>query len=150
MTPIQIPAGFMVSDELESVQESVPITHTNAIDEPTPTPVAQPQQAASTVPLGGTTVSFITTLEKDLNVAENWVKTAAADVEKVLTKVQGAEPAILTATSAVVTNVEAFLAAATPAVAGEGLNFPADSVAYASFLTLWKSFEALGAAVKSL
>lgn len=88
-------------------------------------------------------MSILSTLENDVNIAETWIKSAASKVEALI-KGGSAIPAEV---ATVVADTEAFLAAATPAVAGEGLNFPADSVAYAAFVKLVGDWQKLGATV---
>lgn len=99
-------------------------------------------------------MSALTTIENDINVAETWVKSAASKVETLFQKAEKLEPAVAADIAALVTKGEAFLAAATPAVAGEGLNFPADSVAYAAFAAFLAQWQATAttviAAVKAL
>lgn len=96
----------------------------------------------------------LTTVETDINIAETWVKSAASKVETLFSKAEALEPAVAADITALVTKGEAFLAAATPAVAGEGLNFPADSVAYAAFAAFLAQWQAtattVAAAVKTL
>lgn len=88
-------------------------------------------------------MSALDTVEKDINIAETWIKSIAAKIAAKVDAGEKIEPEL----ADVVTKTEAFLAAATPAVAGEGLNFPADSVAYAAFVALVASWQAAGAAI---
>lgn len=94
-----------------------------------------------------TTVSIASTIEKDINIAETYVSAIATKVEGIVTKAEALEPAFATALSGLVAKTETFLASASPAVVGEGLNFPADSVAYASFVALFTEFQSVAATI---
>jgi hypothetical protein len=88
-------------------------------------------------------MSILSTVEGDINIAETWIKSLASKVEALISGGKAVPSEVAT----IVTDTEAFLAAATPAVAGEGLNFPADSVAYASFVKLVGDWQKLGATI---
>jgi hypothetical protein len=110
----------------------------------------QPAQAKeNTVSIVSSIESGITTVEKDINIAEVWVTDIAAKVAGFVTKAEALEPAVATALSSLVTKLQAFLAASTPAVVGEGLNFPADSVAYTSFEALVAEFQSVAKLIAS-
>jgi hypothetical protein len=94
-------------------------------------------------------MSFIDTVKKDINIAETWISSISSKVKAIFTKAEVLEPAIAEGLSALVTKTESFLAAATPAVVGEGLNFPADSVAYAAFEDLVAEFQSLASTLKA-
>lgn len=92
-------------------------------------------------------MSILNTIEKDINIGEVWISTAVVKVKQFLAKGESLAPDFVVALANAVQASEDFLAAATPAVAGEGLNFPADSVAYAKFVALvsaWQKLAALG------
>jgi hypothetical protein len=90
---------------------------------------------------------ILSTIEKDINIAETWVTSAASKVEQAFAKGATLAPEIVSDLTTVVSTTEDFLAAATPAVAGDGLNFPADSVAYAKFVALVAAWQKLGVTV---
>lgn len=129
-----------------------------------PTPTPTPEISTSTIPevpeqpvvvaVQETKVSVLTTVEKDINIAETWITSAATKVETLFSKAIALEPTVAADIAALVTKTETFLATATPAIAGEGLNFPADSVAYAAFTAMVAQWQATAStiltAVKSL
>lgn len=85
---------------------------------------------------------ILDTIKKDINLAETWISSAATKFEAIFKKEVALEPQVAAAASGLIAKTEAFLAAATPAIEGEGLNFPADSVAYEAFKALaaeWQS-----------
>ena len=98
--------------------------------------------------------NVFTTVGKDINIANTWILAAAGKVELIFSKAIAVEPVVAGDLGALITSTEAFLAAATPAVVGEGLNFTADSVAYVAFVALvaqWQTSAAtLIAAAKTL
>ena len=94
-------------------------------------------------------MSVESTIASDINIAETWVASIASKAEALVTKAEKIEPAVANALTGVVSKTEAFLAAATPAVAGEGLNFPADSVAYAAFVALVGEWQSVASTIEA-
>jgi hypothetical protein len=94
-------------------------------------------------------MSFITEVENGITKLEGYVTDIATDVQKVFAKAEKLEPSVAAALLSTYTAVQTFLATASTAVAGTGINFPADSAAYAAFLNLVKVFEADGALIKA-
>ncbi len=92
--------------------------------------------------------TVIADAEKDINIAEVWVTKISSFVKTLVTREKALAPEVAGAFLTLAADCEEFLAAATPAVAGEGLNFPADSVAYAAFVKLVGDFQAIAAVVK--
>lgn len=109
----------------------------------------QAQAKETTVSIVTTIEKGITTVGKDINIAEVWVSDIEAKVAAFVTKAEALEPEVATALAGLVTKLQAFLAASTPAVAGKGLNFPADSVAYTSFEALVAEFQSVASIIAS-
>ena len=103
---------------------------------------------AAAVPAAAKT-GLLSKIESGFNIAETWITAISAKVRTVFSAAETIEPAIADGIGGLLGKAEAFLAAATPAVAGEGLNFPADSVAYSAFVDFVQEWQAVASTVES-
>lgn len=88
-----------------------------------------------------------TSIEDALRKAGSFLLGLGAQAAKVFEAEKTVAPAAATAAIALFTDVEDFISLTAPAVGAEGLNFAADSAAYAAFLKIVadaKAFVAVG------
>lgn len=81
------------------------------------------------------------------SLAATWITSEAGKIKALVTKAGDIEPEVAAGISEIVAKTETFLASATPAIDGEGLNFPADSVAYNAFVDLVKTWQTVGSTI---
>ena len=93
-------------------------------------------------------MSIFGNIVKEIDIAAVWISKVSTYVEGVFSREAKLLPAEANALQMIVVDTEDFLAAATPAVAGEGLNFPADSVVYAKFVKLVTDWEQAASLLK--
>lgn len=92
-------------------------------------------------------MDFFDKVEKDVKSVKTWIINAAEKVSHIITDADSDAKKIAPQLSEVVDATQSFLAATTPAIEQDGLNLPADSVAYAKLLALIDAWQQLGSTV---
>ena len=87
-------------------------------------------------------MSVVATLGKDQSIIGTGIKKVSTFLGKLLQAEAKLAPEQAQAVLTIVQDTETFLATASSAVAGDGLNFAADTVTYAAFLQLVADFQA--------
>src|ERR1700744_2134277 len=91
-------------------------------------------------------ISVFSAAENDLVKAGSFLLGVASKAESLFNSAEKSAPAVSSAAVPLFTDVEALSSLAAPAVGSEGLNFAADSAAYAQFLKVVADAKAFVAA----
>jgi hypothetical protein len=91
----------------------------------------------------------LTDVENALVTAGKWIAGASAAVTKLFAAEKKLAPATVSAVTTFVADVESLVALAAPAAGASGLNFAADSAAYAQFLVVKNDVVTLASVIEA-